>query len=58
MRKYCDCEKIDIEILTDLHGFNPHDYENVVFEILPDTSYVPYYCLSGDGFSLFGTEAS
>jgi hypothetical protein len=35
MRKNCDHEEIDEEILTDLHMFSHPDYEKVVFGTPP-----------------------
>jgi hypothetical protein len=33
LRRYCDGEKINPELLTDLHVLNPCEYGKMVFEI-------------------------
>jgi hypothetical protein len=40
MRKYCDCEKADLEILTDLDVFSPPEYKKVLYGML-------YVCIYG-----------
>jgi hypothetical protein len=34
MRKYCDCEEADLEILTDLYVLSPPGYKKVIFGML------------------------
>jgi hypothetical protein len=47
-------EKNDVDILTDLHILNSHEYETVVFEILPMCAFPLPEML--DAFFLFGIE--